>query len=690
MTPMKIGLLACTGLAFVAFQTGLAGDALAAGCPAVTVANDQGIKGAFPQQFELAEFERLAKCKLTFSENPAIGELNGRIVGNPALPSLADRMPAEPLVVAPYDEIGTYGGTLDMISNALEAGTSDILSVRHVNLVRFSDDLATIVPNIAKGWSWNDDFTQLTFYLRKGHKWSNGDPFSAADVEFWYENLNMDTNVIAKPKDYVLVAGKPMTVDVIDDQTVRFNLPAPKPGLLAHFASHYGQGFQSKKFLGRFHPAINPDADKLAQAAGFENGYEVVNLYYGQTDWTDSPTPLLRYPDRIKDLPAAVMPSLEAYVTIAESTEGRRYVANPYFHMVDTAGNQLPYIDEQDETMANDDEVRILKMLNGEIDYKVQSLSLTMAPVLLDGAEKGNFSVDLRPKIAMSVFALNVTHADLDKRAVFGDLKFRQALSVAINRDEVNDVAYLGLGTVQQFVPFSPAPGFVPEDMKQYYAQYDPDLAKKLLDEIGVVDKTGDGMRDLPNGKKLVINIQFATQGIPTQLVELVAQHWNNVGIETVAKEITPDEYRSAQSSNQLDVTMWRTGTPLAIVLGFAELFLPPFGGYFGVRNGMLWAEYIDSDGANGVKPPDYVYQMIDDINAFQSTKVGTPESDALGARLVTNMTSNLLMIGTVLGPSPIYHRNVLKNFTVFKTASYEYYRTYPYRPQQWYLTEKD
>ncbi len=690
MTPKKWALIPLAGLALMMLQAGTATEALAAPCPAVTVADDMGITGRYPQQFDLAEFEKLANCKLSFSENPSIGALNDRIVGNPSLPSLADRMPSEPLVVAPYFEIGTYGGTLDMISNALEAGTSDLLSVRHVNLVRFSDDLATIVPNIAKGWSWNDDFTQLTFYLRKGHKWSNGDPFTAADIKFWYDDLNMDTNVIEKPKDYLLVAGERMTVDVIDDNTVRFNLPAPKPGLLAHFASHYAQGFQPKKFLGRFHPAINPDADKLAQSLGFENGYELLNIYYGQTDWTDAPTMLLRFPDKIAGLPAAVQPSLEAYVTIAESTEGRHYVANPYFHMVDTAGNQLPYIDQQDETMANDNEVRILKMINGEIDYKLQSLALPMTPVLMDNAEKGNFSVDLRPKIAMPVFAINVTHADLDKRAVFGDLKFRQALSVAINRDEVNEVVYFGLGTVQQFVPFSPAPDFVPEDMKQYYAQFDPDLAKKLLDEIGVVDQSGDGARDLPNGKKLVINLQFATQGIPTEVIELVAQHWNNVGIETVAKEITPDEFRSAQSSNQLDVTFWRTGTPLAIILGFAEQFLPPFGGYFGVRNGMLWAEYIDSDGANGIKPPDYVYQIIDDINAFQSTKVGTPESDALGARLVTNMTGNLLMIGAVLGPSPIYHRNVLKNFSVFKTASYEYYRTYPYRPQQWFLTEKD
>lgn len=686
----KLGLLASVAVGALLVQVVPQHTALAEGCPAITVAKDQGITGAFPQQFELSEYQSKANCTLTFSANPNIAELNGKIQGNAALPALKDRLPEEPLVVAPYDVIGTYGGTLDMISNALEAGTSDLLSVRHVNLVRFSDDLVTIVPNIAKSWSFNEDFTTLTFSLRKGHKWSNGDPFSAADVKFWYDNLNMDTNVIAKPKDYVLVAGKPMTVDVIDDQTVRFNMPAPKPGLLAHFASHYAQGFQSRKFLGQFHPAINPDADKLAQSLGFKNGYEVVNMYYGQSDWTDTPTPLLQAPDKVGKMPAAVMPSLEAYVTTAESTEGRHYVANPYFHMVDTAGQQLPYINEQDETMANDNEVRILKMINGEIDYKAQSLALPMMPVLLDSAKKGGFTVESRPKIAMPVFSINVTHADLDKRAVFGDLRFRQAMSVAINRKEINDVAYFGLGTTKQFVPFSPAPGFVDDKWQQHYAQFDLDLAKKLLDEIGVVDKNGDGERDLPNGKKLVINIQFATQGIPTEVVELVAQHWNNVGIKTLAKEITPDEYRSAQSSNQLDIMMWDTGTPLAIVLGFAEAFLPPFGGYFGVRNGMLWAEYIDSNGTKGVKPPAYVNQLIDDINGFQSARVGTPESDAFGARLVENHTGNLLMIGVVLGPSPIYHRDVVKNFASFKTASYEYYRTYPYRPQQWFLTEKD
>ena len=666
----------------------LTGSALA-DCPAVTVADMMSVgAGAFPQQYELSEFEQLANCKLTFSENPDMAALNGRIRGNPDLPSLAERLPEEPLVVAPYDSIGKYGGTLDALSNATEAGTSDFLSVRHVNLVRYSDDLQTIVPNVAKGWEWNDDYTQLTFFLRKGHKWSDGQPFTAEDVKFWYDNLSLDSKVIEKPKDYVLVAGERMTVDVVDPQTVRFNLPAPKPGLLAHFATSFAQGFQPKHFLGQYHPDINPDADKLAQEAGFENGLAVIKAYFGNSDWTDTPSPLLNSPDKVSKLPADVVPTLESFIYVTDTTEGRHLVANPYFFMVDTQGNQLPYISEQDEIYANDNEVRLLKLINGEADYKSQSLQLADAPVLLENQEKGGYTIDLKPKIAMHAFSFNVTSADDEKRKVFGDLRFRKAMSIAINRDELNETAYFGQGIPAQYIGFSPAPDFVDDKWKTFAAEYDPDGAKALLDEIGMVDKDGDGYRELPNGDKLVLNMQFATQGIAGQVVELVGQYWADVGVQTTVKEVTPDEYRSQQSSNQLDVGAWEKGQPLGIILGNNELWVPPFENYFGHRTGMLWAEWVDSNGSKGVEPPDYVKQLIDDVNAFQSTPAGTPESAALGARLVENMTGNLLFIGTVSSSDPIYHRNALKNFPEFKTASYEYYRTFPYRPQQWYFDE--
>ena len=667
----------------------LASGAVAAPCPGVTVADMMGVgAGAFPQQYELTEFQSLGNCTVEFSANPDAAALNARILGNPELPPLADRLPSEPLIVAPYDSIGKYGGTLDALSNATESGTSDFMSVRHVNLVRYSDDLSTIVPNVAKGWEWNDDFTQLTFFLRKGMKWSDGSPFGARDVKFWYDNLALDSNVREKPKDYVLVGGKPMDVVVVNDTTVQFNLPSPKPGLLSHFANHYAQAFQPMGFLGRYHPDIDPNADANAQADGFENGYDAIKAYYGNSDWMDTATPYLNHPQLVATLPAATVPTLESHIIVAESTEGRHLVANPYFFQVDTAGNQLPYISEQDELFVGESEVRLLKLINSEVDYKSQALNLDSAPMLLEGQEKGNFTVEMKPEIALATFAFNVTSEDMEKRKVFGDLRFRQAMSVAINRDEINEVVYFGLGRPQQYTGFSPTPDFVSPEVEQSYAQFDPDLANALLDEMGMKDINGDGMRELPNGDPLVLNLQVATQAISIKLVELVGQSWKDVGIDSTVKEVTTDEFRSAMSANKLDVTMYAKSQPLAVILGVSELFQPPFDNYFNLRTGMLWGEYVDTDGASGVKPPQYVYDMMDDINAFQGEIAGTDASNEIGARLVKTMVDNLLFIGTVKAVAPIYHNNDLKNFTEFKTQSYAYYRTYPYRPTQWYLDE--
>ncbi len=683
---MKIALY--SGVALMAL-TGGASAAAHAGCPGITLADMGGVaEGKYRQQYELSAFQDAAGCTMTFQSNPAAEANNAKIRGNGPLPELAMRLPEEPLVVVPYDEVGKYGGTLDVLSNAPEAGTSDFLSVRHVNLVRFSDDLQTIVPNVAKDWEWNDDFTQLTFFLRKGHKWSDGSPFTSADVKYWYDNLALNENVIAKPKDYVLVGGERMTIDTPDETTVVFNLPAPKPGLLAHFATSFAQGFQPMHFLSKWDPEFNENADAEAQALGFENGLAVISAYYGNSDWTDTPSPMLAKPELVANLPADAVPTLESYFVTSESTEGRRFVANPYFFQIDTAGNQLPYINEQDEIYVNENEVRILKLVNSEVDYKAQSLQLPSAPLLLENQEKGNFTVELKPEITMANFSFNLTHEDPEKRKVFSDLRFRQAMSVAINRDEINEVAFFGLGEAKQYIGFSPAPSFVDPKWSQYFAQYDPAMANTLLDEVGMMDTDGDGFRELPNGDKLVLNLQFSTQGIAGQVVELVGQSWAEVGIQSSVKEITPDEYRSQQSTNKLDVGTWRKGQPMGIVLGNNELWVPPFENYFGHRTGMLWAEWVDSNGASGVEPPDYVKEMIADINIFQSAAAGSAESDGAGARLVENMVSNLLFIGVVQAPAPIYHNNDLKNFTEFKTQSYEYYRTYPYRATQWFLDE--
>lgn len=658
-----------------------------AACPAVTLADLQGVsKGAYPQQYELAEFQKAAKCEMILVGNPEIGDLNARIRGNPALPPVTARLPSEPLVVVPYGSIGKYGGTLRAMSNTAQAGTSDFLSLRHVNLVRYADDLQTIVPNVARAWSWNADFTELTFTLRKGHKWSDGQPFTSADVRFWYVNLMLDPNIHPQPKDYALVGGQPMVVDTPDAETVVFRLPAPKPGLLIHFATSFAQGFQPRHFLGRFHPDINPDADRLAQSMGFRDGYAVIRAYYGNSDWTDTPTPQLGAPDRVAQLPADVMPTLESHVLVSDTEAGRHLVANPYFFQIDPSGQQLPYISAQDEVYVNDNGDRIRRLTSGAVDYKAQSVRLETAPVLLENQEAGGYVIQLKPTVAMPAVSFNFTAPDPAKRALFNDLNFRKAMSVAINRDRINQEAYFGQGVPSQIAPFNPAPVFVDPKWASYETAFDPERAAALLDEAGLQDIDGDGFRELPDGGEMNLVLKFALQGIAGKVVELIAADWSAAGIRTRVEEVSTEAYFSAQSANELDVSLWQYGAPMAIHLGLGSFFRAPFGTYSEHRTGMSWGRWFETGGDEGIVPPDWVRALAADIAAFQSAVPGSEESNRLGAELVRGFVGNLAMIGTVQAVEPIYHSTRLRNFAEFKTWSYEYYRTYPYRPTQWWL----
>ncbi len=665
----------------------MTGNALAA-CPAVT-GPDAG--GAYPHLFEKAEFESQQGCTLTFSENPAISQLNSRIAGNPELLPLAQRLPQEPLVIAPYQSIGVYGGVLDGISKATESGTSDLLSVRHVNLVRFSDDLATVVPNVAKSWEWNPDFTVLKVNLRKGHKWSDGAPFTAADIVFWYNNMLMDSHVIEKPKDRFLSAGKPVKVEALDDTTVQFTMNEPAPGYLDNFAQDYAQPFLPKHLLEKFHPAFNKDADKLAQSLGFDDGYALVNFYYGQSDWKDIPTPLLRDKAATERLVkagyTAVMPTLESHLVVEDTLEKRHLVANPYFFQVDTAGNQLPYINEINEVFIGDEDIQTAKLISGDVDYKAQAVNLPQAPVLLENKEQGKYTVALRPTIAQTTIAFNLTDKDIEKRAVFNDVNFRRAMSVAMDRNQINEIAYFGLGTPTQYTGFdADTTPFITDKQKNSWIQFDPKLAAELLDKAGVVDKDGDGLRDLPSGKKFELNIQYATQGTPTEVVEIVAKSWSDVGVKTTIKEVTSDEYRNSQTANDLSVLSWVMGRPLANIASNTETLVPPYGSFFDLRTGMLWSQYLDTNGAEGVAPPATVAEMKKLADRFVTLQAGTEESNKVGSQIADRVVDDLFIIGTVKAVSPVYYSDALKNFEVPKTSSYEFYRMYPYLPTQWYL----
>lgn len=648
--------------------------ATASGCPPVTIADRAGVAaGEYPRQYELAAYQDAANCTMTFQENPDIADLNARITNNPELPPVAERLPAEPLVVVPYEAIGQYGGEFNALSNATEAGTSDFLSTRHVNLVRYGDDYITIEPNVAKSWEWNDDFTELTFSLRKGHKWSDGAPFTANDVAFWLNDLILNPDVYPETPSFVTFGDETMQIEVIDDTTFKFIFPVPTPGILSFFATTYIQPWQPKHFFDK----------KIAEGMTLA---EVAELYYGNSDWKDVPSPLLG--GKADD----VLPTLESHILIEETTEGRRLVANPYFFMVDTVGNQLPYINEQVETYVPDSEVRNLMITNGEVDYKTQSININDYPLYKENEANGNYTVDLGFGVGETIFyGFNLNHPDEELRKIFGDLRFRQAMSLAINRDEIVELVYLGQAEPVQATPADPnTVDFVTEEHKTAYIEYDPDTAKQLLDEMGLVDVDGDGFRDRLDGSNLTLDLQFANQGGPAALQELIEDYWEAVGIAVQVREVTSDEYRERANSNQAEVLTWKyDGTAGSIIVLNTEMLLPPFGEPFNPGIAYGWEEWVKSDGASGIEPPADVLELYDLVEQFLQHPLGTPESNELGKRIVDIHVDNLWKIGIAGNvQQPIIRHNTLRNFGPYDVVSYDYYRSYPLIPAQWYFSE--
>jgi len=667
----------------------LAAGAAAAACPEATVADMKGLSPAFPQQFELAEFQGLADCALAFAQNPSIAEMNARIVGNPALPPVAERLPAEPLVVAPYAAIGQYGGAVTGVSRGTESGTSDLLSVRHVNLVRYADDLKTIVPNVAKGWAWNDDFTQLTYTLRAGHKWSDGAPFTAHDVAFWHNDVLTNPAITEKTPDRWVFGGQPATVEALDDVTVRFTFATPQPNLINRWAMDYGQTFLPRHFLGRFMDAHNADAASLRAEFGFASEKEAVDFFYGGSDWKDVPSPLLKDPALAAR--TGVMPTLESHVVVAEDSNGRRLVANPYFHMVDTAGNQLPYINEIREDYVPERDVVNLRVMNGQIVWKQQAIELNDFPLLKENEGKGGYTVSLAPTLGETVyysFARN--HKDPVLRAIFNDPRFSQAMSLGLDREEIREIVYLGQGRLEQAIPVEATTvGFVPQDAVSQFIDHDPARANALLDEMGLA-RDAQGRRMRPDGKPLAFRILFASQGSPVQLHELARGMWADLGITVDLREVTSDEYRATANANDVDVFIWKNdGISGPFIAQDATMLVPPFGDFFNPGGGFEWAKWQETGGAEGIEPPADVQRLWALSDAFLSAPLGSAASDAAGAEIVRIHADQMLKIGVVAGiPSPYVHRNDLKNVQPLTAKTYDYYWTYPYRPQQWFLAQ--
>lgn len=636
----------------------------AASCP--TVADPQALAGVFPQQVEIDEAAK-AGIVLDFTENPLFAD----DVKSGKISPVTERLPEQPLVVLPYEECGKYGGTIEGTSRGLTSGTSDILSWRQAVLVRMSDDLQTIVPNVARSWKWADDYKSVTFELRKGHKWSDGSPFGADDVVFFFEDIiqNKDLNPETTTEWGVNVRARK-----VDDQHVELSFDEPFPGLLTYMASSgsYFSTFAPAHFFRKFMPKYNPKADEEARAAGFENWQKWFANYYN------------KYHDDATVSDAALeVPTLEAHIIErAPDTQRRLLRANPYYFKVDSSGQQLPYIDRVHERFLNAD-LQVLAILNGEVDFKAQGTELASYPTFKENEQKGGFTVLLPSGSIASHIAFNITHADPKLRAIYGDLRFRQAVSHAINREEMNQVLFFGLGKPSQALPAQLS--FATEADSRYMVEHDVAKANALLDAMGMT-RGADGMRTAPDGAPFTILWEYSSQFASPEFVKLMSDYLKAVGLNVNPKELTSEATRENAKAGRSDINMeWDVPYEPTLIANIS-LYTPYYSDIsplFGVK----WKQWAMTGGKEGEEPPAWAKRMFEIAREWKTVAPGSERYVALGKELVKLNLENMTIIGTAGElPKPVVVKGTLGNVkTDMKTVHYNFGYIYPYRADQWF-----
>ncbi|MHB9090949.1 MAG: ABC transporter substrate-binding protein, partial [Chloroflexota bacterium] len=545
-----------------------------------------------------------AKWPKTFKEAPKLAEL----VKAGKLPPVEKRLPEDPMVLKPVREIGKYGGTWRRGFTGPGDGENGNRLVSADRLL-FSDHIGTkVVPSVAKGFKMSDDGKTFTLYLRKGVKWSDGEPFDADDIMFWYNDLYSNKEIRKNPAAEMTINGKPGTVEKIDQYTVAFKFPEPYFAFEQSFGgdtntgagfatggTQYGPfmgGYAPAHYLKNYHPSYvsKEKLDAEIKKGGFDNWLTLLRF---KTDY-----------QRNVDLPV-----LTPWKTVTPITTSTWVLErNPYFWAVDTEGNQLPYIDSIMMTLAENLEVLNLRAVAGEYDMQSRHIDIGKIPVLLENQAKGNYTVRLDPADygADAVIYPNRSYdGDPEIAKWIGNADFRRALSLGIERDQLNETFWLGIGTpgsavVSEEYPENPGPEY-----RKLWSTYDTQKANQMLDKIGLDKKDGDGFRLRTDGKGR-LRLELSTPGaafLPlTQIAEMISVHWKKIGIQADVMELERSLWQRRVDANELPLTLrWgNTGTEIPFISIWTIVPI-----HARAEEGPLHGVWYASNGASGKKPTD-------------------------------------------------------------------------------------
>jgi peptide/nickel transport system substrate-binding protein len=467
------------------------------------------------------------------------------------LPPLADRLPERPMVMQ-TDPKAVYGGELRML-----IGTPKDLKLAFVygyaRLVRF-DRSYQIVPDIAQQVDVTSGGRSFTIRLRKGHRWSDGAPFTSADFAYWWEHVANNPELSpGGPPAVLLVDGEPPGVEIPDAWTVRYTWSKPNNLFLLDQAGAAPTIlFRPAHYLKQFHAAFT-DREKLKKIAKAERRRGWAALHNARDSMY------------VRDNPN--LPTLQPWrPTVGPPAQVFDSERNPYFHRVDQRGRQLPYIDRVRLVLA-DKGVIPVKASTGETDLQARYLSFDQYSFLKKNERLGGYRVHLWSTATTATVALypNLTTKDPVMRRLLHDRRFRRALSLAIDRDEINKILFFGFGvTGQNTLLRSPAAG---EPPRMAYARYEPQRANRLLDQMGLTRRDAKGFRLRPDGKRLDIVVETAGEfSEQTDALELIADTWAGIGVELLTRPSQREVFRRRVFSGE---------AVMSVPVGSGEFGLP-------------------------------------------------------------------------------------------------------------------
>ncbi len=598
-------------------------------------------KSPLGQYATIAEYEKATGKKITkFNEAPMLAEL----VKQGKLPSVEKRLPGEPAVVEPIEEIGEYGGTW---RHATQGQTSSWINVRtgYEPLVRYARDGKTIIPNIVKSWKIRDDGKTYIFYLRKGLKWSDGQPFTADDIMFWYEDILLNKELNPTFPTWLTIDGQPAKIVKSDDYTVRFEFSKPY-GTLLDWLAQYDTLIPPKHYLKQFHPRYvsKEELEKLTKDNGFNFWYQ---LFSNKNNIALNPE----------------LPVLKAWKLVSTSQTVAVLERNPYYWKVDPVGNQLPYIDKRVVDIVADADALNMQTIAGNFDAQLEFLNPGNFTILKESEKKGNYRVLKwqRGESGFAIFPYQIIDNEPYLTQLLHNRNFRLALSLAINRDEIQKIVYLDLAAPLETVLFPESMWGSKEAKKiinDLYS-YNPQKANVLLDNLGFRKKDKDGFRIRPDGKVLALTIEVPTQW-PELLdaAELVRNYWEKIGVKTAVQPRPQGVLEQRMRGNMVEVA----GYLLTVVGWISDPrdFVPiTTWGFWGYP----YALWYQSEGKQGIAPPEEIKRLIElyeEIKGATSMK----KRELLEKQLLTHFAQQVIAIPTVgfntnLAVAKNYFRNV-------------------------------